>query len=202
VAAAFLLIRHATTDLVGRAIAGRAPGVHINDCGEREVERLARHLADVQVAAVYTSPLERTRETAAALARDRGLTPHVLDALNEIDFGEWTGRTFEELSSQPGWRTWVDTRSAAAPPRGETIVAAQRRVLDAMRKLSSEHERSTVALVTHGDIIKSVLAHYLGTSLDELERFDVAPASVSVVFLGDDWAQVKLVNSTSRIAHY
>jgi probable phosphoglycerate mutase len=176
--------------------------VRLNERGQQEAERLADDLTDVQIAAIYTSPQERASETAVPLAKRRGLTAHVSSELDEIDFGGWTGKSFESLAPDPAWRQWVDRRSEAQPPGGETIARAQRRVLDAIGRLSAAHARSTVALVTHGDLIKAVLAHYLGLSLDGLERFDVAPASVSVVFLGYDWAQVKLVNATGRVPHY
>ena len=194
-----LLVRHATNDFVGRAIAGRAPGVHLNEEGKRQAHGLAERLGTIPIAAIYTSPLERTRETAEPLAARLNITPRALDKLHEIDCGDWTGKTFPELDREREWQLWVTQRTQARPPGGESIIEVQRRAVDAIAQLRAEHEGETVVLVSHGDVIKAALAHFLRISLDDLETFDIAPASVSAIQAGVDWAQVKLVNETGAL---
>jgi broad specificity phosphatase PhoE len=198
-AALFLLIRHATNDFVGKAIAGRAPGVRLNAQGLSEAQQVTDRLRTAPIAAIYVSPLERARETAAPLAARLRLEARVCPDLHEIDCGEWTGKTFGELDADPRWRLWVLRRSEARAPGGESILEAQCRVVDLITRLRVAHEGEIVALVSHGDVIKAALAHFLRISLDELERFDIAPASVSAIRVGEDWAQVKLVNDTGSL---
>jgi broad specificity phosphatase PhoE len=124
------------------------------------------------------------------------IAPRVAAELNEIDCGEWTGKTFQDLHREPEWRLWVSQRTQARAPGGESIAEAQRRAVDLITRLVSEHDGETVALVSHGDVIKAALAHFLRMPLDHLETFDIAPASVSAIQVGTDWAQVKLVNET------
>jgi probable phosphoglycerate mutase len=195
----FILVRHGSNDLLGKALAGRAPGVHLNEAGRREAEQLAEYLAAVELAAIYASPRERARETAAPAARRHGLEVHVNAALDEIDFGDWTGRSFSDLRNDPEWPVWVDRRSTARVPNGEAIEGVQRRIVTEMERLRSQHPSDTVALFTHGDVIKAALAHFMRVSLDDLERFDIAPASVSIIAAGVDWAQVKLVNGADAV---
>jgi probable phosphomutase (TIGR03848 family) len=197
--AVFLLIRHATNDFVGKALAGRAPGVRLNDEGKRQAEHLADRLGTLSIAAIYVSPLERAHETAAPLAARLDIRPRERSELHEIDCGDWTGKTFRELDADPEWRVWVTRRSEARPPRGESIAEAQRRAVDLIMRLRAEHDAATIALVSHGDVIKATLAHFLRMSLDALETFDIAPASVSAIQVGADWAQVKLVNETGSL---
>jgi broad specificity phosphatase PhoE len=199
--AVFLLVRHATNDFVGHAIAGRAPGLRLNAEGQRQAQQLADRLRTAPIGAIYVSPLERARETAAPLAARLRLEPVVCNELHEIDCGDWTGKTFLELDADPEWRLWVTRRTGARPPRGESIVEAQRRAVDLIMRLRGQHDGATVALVSHGDVIKAALAHFLRMSLDALESFDIAPASVSVIQAGADWAQVKLVNDTGSLPH-
>jgi probable phosphoglycerate mutase len=195
----FLLIRHASHDLLGKALAGRAKGVHLNERGRREAERLIERLEATAIAEIVVSPRERALETAAPLAARRRMTARVSGDFDEIDFGAWTGLTFDELSSDPRWRIWVEKRSVAQPPNGESFSAVHDRVLNGMERLRRTHTGQTIALVSHGDVIKAVLAHFLGMSLDHLERFHIAPASISVISIADRWAQVRLVNGVEGL---
>lgn len=195
----FLLIRHASHDLLGNTLAGRTRDVGLNDQGHREAQALATRLADIGLAALYVSPRRRAHETVAPLARRLGRTPTDLDAIDEVDFGAWSGRAFADLTSDAQWSVWCTQRSAAQPPAGETIGAVQQRVVAAMKSLRDTHPDQTTALVSHGDVVKVAIAHFLDLSLDHLERFDIAPASVSVVVMGRDWAQVRLVNWTGGL---
>lgn len=194
-----ILARHGSIDLIGKALAGRAPGVHLNERGVSEAERLADNLANAPIAAIYVSPRERASETAAPLAARLRVPAQTCDEIDEIDFGRWTGLSFVKLNGEAEWRTWVERRSNAQPPGGESMVAVQKRVVDTIEQMRCNHLDQTIALVTHGDVIKAALAHYMGLTLDNLERFDIAPASVSVVAAGAGWAQVKLVNWTGAL---
>lgn len=178
-----LLVRHAMCDSVGHRISGRAPGVSLNADGHAQAQRLARRFAGLDIAAVYTSPLDRARETAAAVANAVDRTPITIIGLNEIDFGEWTGCTFDELKPIDQWKRFNDHRSTTRIPGGELMLEAQARAVAALEELRVNHPDATVVAVSHSDMIKAVLAHYAGIALDNLMRIEIAPASVSTLLL-------------------
>jgi probable phosphoglycerate mutase len=176
-----LLIRHAVCDHVGQRIAGRSPGVHLNAQGRADAESLARVLAAGRVDAIYSGPLERALETAAALARPAGLPIRPAPGLDELDFGEWTGRTLGSLEGDAHWRLFNELRSATRIPGGELMGEAADRALGELARFGREHPHGRVAAVSHGDVIRAVLLRCLGMPLDAIHRLEVAPASVSVV---------------------
>nr|WP_276208690.1 histidine phosphatase family protein [Caulobacter sp. 17J65-9] len=178
------MVRHASHDRLGRVLCGRMAGVILSDQGRREAQALGRRLADRELAAVYSSPLERTRETAEALAAPHGLTPELDPDLNEVDVGDWAGRAFDDLAG-PEWDRWNQARSGARAPGGEAMTEVQARVARALARLRDRHPGQTVAVVSHGDVIKAAVATALQLSLDGLQRFDIAPASVSTLVVGD-----------------
>ena len=194
----FLLIRHALCDPVGTAIAGWTPGVHLNERGRAQGERLAERLSRAPITAVYTSPLERARETAAPVAARLGLEVWVEEALGEIRFGAWTGRTLEELSTAPRWREFNAFRSGTRVPGGELMLEAQTRAVVALDRLRERHGGEMVALVSHGDILKAVIGYYAGIPIDLLERLAVDPASVSVLVVHDRGARLLRLNDTGE----
>jgi probable phosphomutase (TIGR03848 family) len=195
------LIRHAAHGLVGHTIVGRALGVRLSPAGARQAQALADRFAGGALAALYTSPLERATETAAAIGARLGLEPAVAEELNEIDFGAWTGRTIAELDQIEAWRQFNIFRSSARIPDGETMVEVQARFLRLIERLTPAHPGETVALVSHGDVIKAALAHYLGVHLDLFQRIEIGPASVSLVQLCPYGPKVLLINgSGARIA--
>lgn len=190
---AFLWVRHASHDLLGARLAGRMPGVSLNARGALEARRLGTWLAGARIDRLYTSPLERCMETAAAIARANGCTPQVLPELTEIDFGAWTGRAFDDLAADPAWTRFHTARGEAPVPGGESMREVRERVLTAADRLRRDHLGETIILVSHGDVIKAVLASALGTDLDHLPRFDVDPASVStLVHEGGTWRVVAM----------
>ena len=193
----FLFIRHAAIDGLGRKIAGRMPGVSLNAVGRRQVERLASRLVHRGVHDIYTSPQMRAQETARAIADHLGLVPKIAPELDEIDFGEWTGKSYDELERLPEWRSFNALRSAKRIPDGELLLEAQARVIGLMARLHQDGPQRNVALVSHGDVIRGALAHYLGAPLDFLLRFEISPASVSAVELCADEPRILWINKTA-----
>lgn len=179
----FLFIRHASADHVGRRLAGREAGVRLDGAGREQAAALARALAAMPVAAVYTSPRERALETARPIAEARGLQPAVSPAFDEVDFGAWTGRGFDELEGEPAWEAWNRFRSTARPPGGESMIDVLGRALAGVREIAGLHEGEWVAVVSHCDVIRPLLTHFAGMPLDHLLRLEVETASVSRVEL-------------------
>lgn len=190
----FLLVRHASHDLLGRVLAGRKAGLHLSEAGRREAAGVAERLARDTAVAVHSSPRERARETAQPIAERLGLRVEVHGELDEIDFGDWTGSTFDALESDPCWKAWNTARSETRCPGGETMVEAQARAMRHIEAARFRHSTSKVILVSHQDVIKSILAYVLGLSLDCIHRFEVGPASVSAIALGDWGGKVLSVN--------
>lgn len=192
----FLLVRHAAHDWLGRGIAGRLPGVSLNAQGWIQAEQLVRRLEGRDIAAIYSSPQPRAQQTVAPLAGRRRLPIRVLEGFDEIDFGEWTASTFEDLARRDPhrWRAWCERRGSAQPPGGERFTQVRDRAMDSLEQLRARYPAGTVLIASHGDVIKAVLATALRMSLDDLERFEIAPASLSVLEAGDGWQQVRLLN--------
>lgn len=193
-----LLIRHATTAEVGRVLTGWTPGVHLDEEGRAQAERLADRLEGVPLRAIYTSPIERAVETAAAVACRHGLAPVPREGLGEIRLGEWTGRRFEPMDEQAEWRRFNSFRTGARPPGGEWMIEVQARIVLEIQRLFGDHPDEIVAVVSHGDPIKAVLFHYGGVSLDLMMRWEIAPASVSVLDLHLWGARILAANDTGR----
>ena len=172
-------------------------GVRLGEEGRAQAERLAVRLSRESVAAVQSSPLERARETAEPIARQFGLGVEVADAMNEIEVGEWSGTPFDELRDDPRWTLWNSARSVTRAPGGETMLEVQARTLAHMETLRARFADQGVVIVSHADVIKAALAYCLGLSLDGLQRFDIAPASLSTVVIGDWGAKVLSVNEVA-----
>ncbi len=204
-AATVFLVRHAAHDRVDRVLCGRMPGVGLGEAGRRQAEALARRFAAPGsgggVDAVWTSPLQRARETAEPIAARLGLRARASDALCEIDFGAWTGRAFDDLRDDPRWRRWNEARgSGARPPGGESMAEAQARAMAEVERARAEHPDGAVALVSHGDVIKAVLAGVLGLSLDAHARFEISPGSVSALAVWDGGGKVLSMNEAAAVA--
>ncbi|AWN45310.1 histidine phosphatase family protein [Methylobacterium terrae] len=190
----FFLVRHAAHDRLGRVLCGRMPGVTLGREGRAQAEALAGRLAGEGLAAVYASPLERAQETAAPVAARTGLAVGTLPALNEIDFGAWAGRDFDALHGDPAWTGWNRARHVTRPPGGETALEAQGRLLRGLEELRHRHGEARLALVSHADVIKLAIVHALGLGPEAMARFEVGPASVSVLVLGEWGAKVESLN--------
>lgn len=197
-ATTFLLVRHAEHDLLGKVLTGRMPGVGLGPVGRRQAQFLARHFREAAVTAVQSSPRERARQTAEPIAAGLSLACETAAGLDEIDFGAWTGKGFDELAGDPAWRRWNEARAAARCPGGESMLEAQARLLAHLDSLCAAHPGGVLVLVSHADMIKAALLHVLGASLDAIHRIEIAPASVSTLVLGDWGGKVVAVNQ--RIA--
>nr|WP_211113889.1 histidine phosphatase family protein [Azospirillum picis] len=202
------MIRHASHDRLGSVLCGRMAGVTLGDRGRAEADALAQRLSAQRLSAVLSSPLERAQETAAPIAARQGLAVTVDPALNEIDLGAWSGKRFEELHGDPAWELWNRARTHARPPAalpppagsptagsgGESMAEAQTRIAAALDRLRRANPGGRLALVSHADLIKAALAHALGLPLDFHSRFEISPASVSVVVAGDWGLKVHSIN--------
>lgn len=188
------LIRHAASDSVGRYIAGRTSGVHLNDVGRTQAERLAERFAGLTLNAIYSSPLERARETAEPLARRTGAPLELREELLELDFGEWTGMSFTDLAADDRWRRFNTIRSRTRIPGGELMSEAQTRGVSMAESIRELLPDGRVAIVTHGDVLRGIIAHYLGIPVDLMQRFEVAPASMSVLQLGPEHVLLERLN--------
>ncbi|MBC3539990.1 histidine phosphatase family protein [Rufibacter sediminis] len=194
-----LLIRHATTDSVGKRLSGRTPGVNLNEEGQAQARQLGQRLAGLPIAAIYTSPLERTRQTADALARHHQLTSLVNEAFLELNFGDWTNLSFEELHGNPQFQQFNTFRSVTRIPGGEMMLEAQARFVAGLQELCQKHPHETVAVVSHSDLIKAAVAYYAGIPLDMFQRLEISPASVSVVEVYEETARIMVVNDTGSL---
>lgn len=190
----FLCIRHGDNDAVGQWLAARSAAVHLNDEGRRQVARVAESLLADPPDRIIASPLDRTRETAAILAERLACTVEIDEGLLEVAFGDWTGRGFDEMEQEPLWRRYHEFRSGIRIPGGEMAVEIQARMVAVTERLRKESPNARVALVSHGDPIRYLVAFYLGIPIDLALRLEIAPASVSEVEVADWGAKVHGVN--------
>lgn len=192
-----LLVRHGQTATTGAVLPGRAPGLHLADAGRAQADTAAARIADLkQVDAVYSSPLERTRETAAPIAAARSLRVTSDKGLIECEFGDWTGGELKELAKLPEWQQVMRYPSGFRFPSGESFVEMQDRMVSAIERLRTAHDGGVIVAVSHADPIKAVVAHALGTHLDLFQRIVVSPGSVTAIAYGRLGPTVLTVNST------
>jgi broad specificity phosphatase PhoE len=194
--AAILLIRHAAHTHLGEVLSGRAGDVPLSQAGREQAQELARRLGGERLGAVHASPVRRARETAEAVAAVHGLPVTIAEPLNEIDFGDWTGKRFAELAGEADWERWNSARAASAPPGGEAMAAVQIRALAHLRRVADRTSGLVVAMVSHADVIRAAVCGVLGLSLDRLLAFDIDPASVTRIEAGP-WGE-RLVSLNGR----
>jgi broad specificity phosphatase PhoE len=195
----FLLIRHASCGLKSEMITGWMSGVHLTEAGKQQAEDLALRLAPARLAAVYSSPLERAQETAEPIARLAGLEITLRDRLGEVRSGDWTGARFQELEHLPEWKQFQTHRSSVRIPNGETMVEVQARVSGEMLEIAAQHPSGTVAIVSHGDVIRCAVAHFSGIPLDLSIRLQIDAASISIVELGEWGPSIARLNVTAKL---
>ena len=192
-----LLVRHGQTPTTGSTLPGRARGLHLSDVGQGQAQKAADRIAALKdVAAVYASPLERTRETAKPIAAARGLKVQIDRGLLECDFGDWTGSKLKDLMKLPEWQTVQRYPSGFRFPSGESFAEMQTRIVGAIDTLVARHPGQTIVAVSHADPIKAALAQALGTHLDLFQRIIVSPCSISAVMYGPTGPAVLAANST------
>lgn len=193
------LIRHALTPVTGKSLSGWLPGHHLSDAGRAEADAMAARMRDIKIDAIYASPLERAVETARPVARAHGLRVRTREELGEVRYGDWEGRSLRALSRTKLWRRVMARPSEVRFPGGETIREAQMRAVDAVERIRGDHEDGAVAVVTHADIIRLLVAHYAGIHIDLYQRIAVGTASVSVVWLGRGGPRVLKLNDTGSL---
>ena len=198
--ATLLLVRHGRTDAAGKRLTGWAPGVHLNEDGRRQAERLVERLDGIRVDAIYSSPLERCRETAAPLAKARRLSVHVRRSLIETGYGDWTGRSIAQVRKTKLWRTVERVPSAMRFPGGESLLEVQARAVTEVNRIAQDHPTGVVVVLSHADPIRLVIAQVAGAHVDHLHRLVVDPGSISVVALGDGVPRLLKVNDTGDMA--
>lgn len=193
-----LFVRHGRTPTTGKVLPGRAKGLHLGEEGIAQAERAAERIAALgkrRVKAVYASPMERTRETAAPIAAALDQKVKIERGLIEADFGKWTGRKLTDLYKKPEWQQVQKYPSGFRFPEGESFAEMQTRMVGAVEKLVTAHPGQTIVAVSHADTIKAAVGHAMGTHLDLFQRIVVGPCSISAVMYGFGGPVVLGVNS-------
>ena len=191
----FYLIRHGSHGWLEKGIAGWQSGIHLSDRGREEVEKLAALFERSSIDLIYSSPLERTIETAEILGEKWNLHPvHISESLGEVHYGDWTGLTFEEIRSSKQWTNYNKFRSGASVPNGEFAIDVQHRIVSELLRLRDAYPDKKIAIVSHGDPLRLAILHFLGMSLDLIWRIEVDPASVSLIEVEKNYARVKFLN--------
>ena len=199
--ALLLLIRHAeSSGNVSRRLTGRTPGVRLTEHGRAQAVTLAERLGPVPIKAIYSSPLERCLETAEPLRKAKGLPLEADQDLIEVDYGGWTGRSLAQLARTKDWKIVLHTPSMARFPGGEGLLDVQERAVRALQRIAAAHRRQVVAVVSHGDVIRLVLAHFAGVHADLFQRIEIHPASVSAVSVGRSSVRIVRMNDTGTLA--
>jgi len=196
-----VLVRHAVTAQTGPLLSGRKPGIDLSEEGRRQAEATATRLAPpVRIDAIYASPIERTQQTAAAIAAKHDLPVITLDGVIEAEYGDWTGGTIAELAKTDLWKVVQAAPSRARFPNGESIAEMQARMVAALDGVIAAHPGEHVVVVSHADPIKAAIAHYTGMHLDLFQRVVVSPASVTVFEVGTFGAALVKANETGALA--
>ena len=195
-----LFVRHGLTPTTGKVLPGQARGLHLADTGRAQAQRTGERVAALpRVGAVYSSPLERTRETAAAIARPHRLRVRTDRRLLDADTGDWTGRELKELVRLPEWRVVQRHPSGFRFPGGESFPEMQARMLAAVDDIRNRHVGEAVVVVSHADPIKVAVADAVGSPLDLFQRMNISPASVTAIVYGELGPNVLTVNWTGEL---
>ena len=194
-----LLIRHGENEWTQtHKLAGRTPGVHLNEYGRKQAKALGLRLARTQLDAIYASPLERTMETALAIAKHQNVTVIKRPGILEVDYGSWTGKAIKKLAKEKSWQTIQFYPSGAGFPNGETMYAMQTRFVQEVNHLATSHPGQTIAIVGHADLIKSAVAHYLGVHFDLFQRIVISTASITAISFTPMGPRILMVNDTNH----
>lgn len=193
-----LLIRHGATPTTGQVLPGRAPGLHLSDAGQEQAREVAQRLEGLPLTAIYSSPMERAQETARPTAEHFCLQPQVVEAFSECEFGSWTGEELTELYKLPEWKTVQQTPSQFRFPAGESFPEMQERMVVGLEEIAARHPGEVVAVFSHADPLKAVVAHLGGTPLDSFQRISIDTASVSVA----EFSRPAGATADSKETHY
>lgn len=194
------LIRHALTDWVNNGqLAGWTPGIHLNEEGRKQAASLVQRLEPIPLAAIYSSPLERAIETAQAIAGPRDLPVQIRDGIGEVRYGDWTARSLEELKKLEEWLSVQVYPSGTRFPGGETLREVQARAVAEIDAICRRHPKDAIAVVSHADIIKAIVAHYLGLHLDLFQRIVISPASITILHIGRFAPRLVRLNETGPL---
>lgn len=194
-----LLIRHGENDWTEtNKLAGRTPGVHLNEYGRQQAAALGQRLAKVALQALYTSPLERTVETAQEIAKHHDLEINLHPGIIEVDYGEWRGEEIKALTKLDAWPVIQYYPSGADFPGGETMYHMQTRFVQEINSLVDRHPEQTIAVVSHADLIKAGVAHYLGVHLDLFQRIVISTASITTIGFYRMGPRIVAVNDTNH----
>jgi probable phosphomutase (TIGR03848 family) len=196
-----VLLRHGLTNATGKRLTGWQPGFPLSEAGRAQAEAVADRLAVLPIGAIYSSPLERCRQTAEPLARRLRLSVRVRPHLGEVRFGDWTGRSLAQLRRTKLWRRVQLAPSNVRFPGGESFLEVQERVVAELLRIGDAHPDAVVAVVSHADVIKLALAHFAGMHPDAFQRLVIDPCSVSVAALLDGTARIVTLNETGDLAH-
>lgn len=191
----FFFVRHGLTSHTGHRLSGWLPDIHLSDEGRDQVKAVAERLERVPFKAIYSSPIERTRETANAIAERHKLDVEISPELGEVHYGKWTNRSFKTLVRTKLWATLQSFPSAARFPDGETLRAVQSRAVDEVERIRARHPKRTVCCVSHADVIKLIVAHYMGLHIDFFQRISISPASVTIISVSDGGPRVLALNA-------
>lgn len=196
-----ILVRHGENDWVKKQrLAGWIPGIHLNENGRLQAQDAAQRLAGLPIQAVYSSPVLRCVETAVTIAQPHQLNVTELPDVGEVRYGKWEGAKIKKLAKKPAWSAVQHFPSRFQFPQGEALREVQFRAVQALEALSARHEKDTIAVVSHADVIKLVLAHYLGVHMDLFQRIVISPASVSILALMPNGVvRVVRLNDTGRL---
>ncbi|MGH2812007.1 MAG: histidine phosphatase family protein [Actinomycetota bacterium] len=194
-----LLVRHGLTPITGKRLTGWLPGYHLSHEGRGQADDVARRLEELPVAAVYSSPLERCRETAQPIARAHRLRVRTIRDLGEIDYGDWQGKTLKSLYRSKAWRELNARRGDFRFPGGETPREAQTRAVGAVEELLARHKGEPVVAVSHADLIRLIVAGYLGLGIDFYNRMTIGPASVTALALGGPSPRLLSLNHSGAL---
>lgn len=193
-----VLVRHAACPLMHSVLLGGRVDGPLDERGEGQARFVARCLLAVPELIVESSPRRRTRHTAGIIAAERDIPVRVVPQMDEVDFGSWSGQTFEALAADPQWRRWNKYRGVSRTPAGDSIRDVQERALTHFRKLEQTFDQETIVIVTHAEVIRSAVLLALQAPIDEYHRYEIEPASMTRLRV--DGSQLRLDSVNERAA--
>ena len=191
----FYLVRHGVTSHTGHRLSGRMPDIHLSDAGRSEAEVAATSLAKVRLKSIYSSPIDRCIETARVIAKKHRLVVRTRKDLAEVEYGTWTNRSLKAVARTKLWSSVQKWPSGTRFPEGESFVEIQARGVAVLEDLRIRHPKDRICVVSHGDVIRLVMAHYMGIHLDLFQRILVTPSSISVLSVTDSGPLVLTLNA-------